>query len=281
MTTFLTRRFAIFCVVAAALGLDAPALAADSPAAAPVYKKAPPAAPALTWTGFYIGGNAGWVQERSSGTSDFLQPLGGGLFASNPKNNSLSDSSFIGGGQLGYNWQANHFLVLGAEGDWDWLNTKFSFCRQTDFQSLACVDNSRGFETLGSQADWLATARGRLGLTVPTFENVMIYGTGGLAWGSIKTTESVSCLVGGCGLSGTPLAVSPTFTQNKSGWAAGAGVEGMVTPNWSVKAEWIHVDLGTLSNTIALTGTAGPQSVVWTHDQRFDMVRFGVNYRWH
>jgi outer membrane immunogenic protein len=276
------KRIVIIWLAAAGLGVSASAFAADlSPATAPVYTKAPAAPPAWTWTGVYVGGNAGWVKEHASGTSDFLNTAIGGAFATDPQLDSPSGSSFIGGGQLGYNWQVNQYLVLGAEGDWDWLNTKYSFCRQTDIGSLACTDNSRGFETIGSQANWLATSRGRLGMTVPAFSNVMVYGTGGLAWGSIKTTESLSCLVGGCATSSLLLAASSSVTQNKTGWVAGAGVEGMLTPNWSIKAEWLHVDLGTLSNTFVTAGTVGTQSVFWSRDERFDMVRLGVNYRWH
>jgi outer membrane immunogenic protein len=275
------KRLIAICIAAIALQFGASAFAADiNPAAAPVYTKAPAPEPAWTWTGVYLGGNAGWVREHASGTSDFLQP-GGGVFASNAQLGSPANSSFIGGAQLGYNWQANRYLVLGAEGDWDWLHTKYSFCRQTDFASTACADTSRGFETLGAQTNWLATIRGRLGLTAPAFSNIMIYGTGGIAWGSIKTTEAVSCLVGGCGLSAVPLAASAAITQGKTGWTAGAGIEGMITPNWSVRAEWLHTDLGTLSNTLITIGNAGPQSAIWTRDERFDEVRFGFNYRWH
>jgi outer membrane immunogenic protein len=262
------------------VGLTAAASAADlgRPAPAPVYTKAPVVAPS-TWTGFYIGGNVGGVSEHASGTSDFLDTSPAAVgFAANPEHNSKSNTSFIGGAQLGYNWQVSH-VVLGAEGDWDWMHSKYSFCRDTDSLSVPCIDKGLGFETIGSETNWLATARGRLGVTVPNFSNVMIFGTGGAAFASVKTTEALSCLVLGCGGSSLKLAASSDVTQTKTGWTAGAGVEAMLSRNWSVKAEWLHVDLGTLNNTFATTGSLGTQSVSWSRTEQFEVFRAGVNYR--
>ena len=107
----------------------------------------------------------------------------------------------------------------------------------------------------------------------------MVYGTGGAVWGHVQTTESLSCLVGGCGSSSLKLAASSTVSQTKTGWAAGLGIEGMLDAHWSVRAEWLHVDLGNLSDTFMTVGIPGTQSVVWSRDERFDIIRAGVNYR--
>jgi outer membrane immunogenic protein len=275
-------RLIVASLIAAGLnfGFGAAASAADLPrqAPAPAYVKAP-VVPAYNWTGFYIGGNAGWVRESASGTSDFVDSgAQRSEVKTNPQSNSPSNSGFIGGGQIGYNWQVAPQFVLGAEGDWDWLNTKYNFCRQTAIFSIACVDsapNVTGFESIGSQTNWLATARARAGVT---WDRFMVYGTGGAAWGSFKTTESLSCLVDGCGASSTQLAASSSITQTKAGWVAGLGVEGMLSPNWTVKAEWLHYDFGNLSDTFATVGNPGTQSVVWSRDERFDSFRVGVNY---
>jgi outer membrane immunogenic protein len=120
--------------------------------------------------GFYIGGDLGGVLNGAPGTSDFLDtgdlpPFG---LSSNPQHNSFSKSGFFGGVQAGYNWQFNQWGVLGVEVDWDWGNTKYSFCRQTDVASLPCSDNGVGFKTIGSGIKSLATARARVGvLAVP------------------------------------------------------------------------------------------------------------------
>jgi outer membrane immunogenic protein len=236
------------------------------------------AAPTNSWTGFYIGGNAGLATGSTTGTSDFIDTsVIGTPFFSNPQAGAPSNSGFIGGAQFGYNWQVSPHFVLGTEGDWDWLQTKYSFCRQTDTFSTACTDTGFGNENIGSQANWLATARARVGATVDRF---MFYGTGGVAWGSIQTTDSLSCLVGGCGLSGLHLAASSTVTQTKAGWAAGFGAEGMLDAHWSIKFEWLHVDLGNLTDTLTTVGTGGTsQSAVWSRDERFEIFRTGVNYR--
>jgi outer membrane immunogenic protein len=265
--------------VATILGIGA-ASAADLPMKAPP----PVVAPVWNWTGFYIGGNAGWAGEKASGTSDFIDTVfaPGNTEFSNPQSNSPSGSSFTGGVQAGYNWQVAPRFVLGVEGDWDWLNTKYNFCRQADRLSTACLDappNIFGFETIASQTNWLATARARAGVT---WDRFMFYGTGGVAFGSIRTTESLSCLTDGCGGASTlKLALSSSTTQTRTGWVAGLGVEGMLNSQWSIKGEWLHYDLGSLSNTFTTVGNVGvgTQSVVWSRNERYDTVRVGLNYR--
>jgi outer membrane immunogenic protein len=260
--------------------IGTPALAADMALKAPP----PPPAPVWSWTGFYVGGNAGWVGERTSGTSDFVDTAfaPGNAEFSNPQSNAFSPSGFIGGFQAGYNWQTTKNFVLGVEGDFDWTRTSYSFCRQTDILfSVACVDapptNIDGFENIAGQTDWIATARARAGVT---WDRFFFYGTGGAAWGNIKTTESLSCATDGCGGTSTlKLVASSTTTQTKEGWAAGLGAEGMLLPNWSLKAEWLYVDLGHLTNTFSTVGNAGgTESVVWSRSEHYNIVRVGLNY---
>lgn len=83
--------------------------------------------------------------------------------------------------------------------------------------------NFDGFETIASQANWLATARTRVGVT---FDRLTIYGTGRLAWENIKTMESVSCLTGRCGNSALQLAATSTVAQVEPGWVAGLASSG-------------------------------------------------------
>jgi len=254
------------------------ASAADMPLKAP-----PPPAPAWSWTGFYLGGNVGWVGERASGTSNFIDTLGlaSPLF-SNPQSNAFNKSGAIGGFQAGYNWQAAPHFVLGVEGDFDWTHTSYSFCRQTNILSVACVDaapNNDGFESISSKTNWIATERARAGVT---WDKFLFYATGGAAWGHIETTESLSCLTDGCGESILKLAASSPVTQTKAGWTAGLGVQGMLIPNWSAKVEWLYIDLGTLTNTFSTLGSAGgTESVVWSRSEHYNIVRVGLNYRFN
>jgi outer membrane immunogenic protein len=268
-------------VIAAIALIGTPAFAADIARKMPVKAPPPPLAPVINWTGFYIGGNLGGVVEHASGTSDFLDSLGvPGIFSpSNPQNNGFRDARFLGGVQAGYNWQFDPRWLIGIEGDWDWTNTGYSFCRQTNTISLPCFDNGFGFETISSKTDWLATLRGRLGVT---WGNWLFYGTGGAAWGRVNTALSLSCLVLGCGASKTPLFASSTTSTTKAGWVAGLGAEWMLAQNWSVRAEWLHIDLGSINDTLPTVVSGGfIQTAVWSRTERFDEFRVGANYLFH
>jgi outer membrane immunogenic protein len=246
--------------VAAAAVVSAPALAADM----------------SNWSGLYVGGNIGAMFARASGTSDFTDTTP--AFSSNPQTNSFSKTGFLGGGQVGINWQFNPAWVAGMEADWDWTGKRYSFCRQTDSTSAPCSDSSDGFETISSKTDWLATARARLGVTAG---NWLFYGTGGAALGRINTSLTLNCLVNGCGANSTvALAATSTTSTVKVGWAAGLGAEVMLGGQWSARAEWLHVDLGTVSNMLPTVGSVGTvQTAVWSRVERFDEFRVGLNYR--
>lgn len=254
------------------------AFAADLPARTNTKAPPPVVQPVYDWTGFYVGGNAGWVGERASGTSNFID-TDGGLFT-NPQSNKVSSSSFIGGIQGGYNWRVANPFVLGVEGDFAWLRRSYSFCRQTDIDSANnCTDNGRGFESISGRTNWLATARGRAGVT---WANVLFYGTGGAAFGGVRTTVSLNCLVAGCGTSLIQLAGSSIATQTRTGWTAGLGIEAMIARDWSVKGEWLYVDLGSLTNTVVAVGSsASTQSAVWSRSEHYNIVRAGVNYHFN
>ncbi len=130
----------------------------DSAFAADLAVKAPSATlttQAVNWTGFYLGGNAGGVIARGSGTSNFTDTTS--TATSNPQSNLLSTGVFLGGVQAGFNWQFSPIWIAGLEADWDWTSAKDSFCRQTDPTSTACSDNGDGFETISSKTEWLAT----------------------------------------------------------------------------------------------------------------------------
>ncbi len=254
----------------------APANAADL-----MLRKAPPAAPVWSWSGFYIGANLGGVNESTSGTSDFLDPSAlPGDSLTNPQSNSFSSTALIGGGQVGYNWQAGGMWLLGVEGDWDFTHTNYSFCRQTNTNGAAC-DNSGldGFESISSNTRWLATARGRLGVTVGNF---LFYGTAGVAWGGIETTLSQNCPTG-CGSSSLPIALSSTTDTSKVGWVAGVGGEFALQGNWALRLEWLHIDLGTVSNSFStnglILGTPSVETTAWSRTERYDVIRAGIDYR--
>jgi outer membrane immunogenic protein len=276
---------AVLIAAGSSISAESVSFAADMPVKAPAYTKAPAALAAQNWSGFYIGGNVGEVQGHSTGTSDFLDGLqvGNNTFFSNPQRDSFSNMRVIGGLQGGYNWQFDPRWVVGVEADWDWTHSHYSFCRQTSVFSAACTDNNLGFENISGTTDWLATARARLGVTAGNF---LLYGTGGPAWGRVDTTLTQNCLLGGCATSPKQLFASSTGSTTRSGWAAGLGAEAALDANWSVRAEWLHIDLGTVSSALTTpTGFTGfSETTLWSHTERYDQFRVGVNYKfagWH
>ena len=167
---------------------------ADLPAKTPVML---PTAVPYTWTGFYVGLNAGYSWSRlnntlltTNGTPAYFGLPGiivviPGVNASGT--GGLDDSSFTGGLQLGYNIQSGQF-VYGIEGDINWLR------HAPSFGGAFLYSNGEGPYnlTVSSSIDWLATIRGRLGMAVGATGNTLLYVTGGLALTEIKFDENFS-----------------------------------------------------------------------------------------
>jgi outer membrane immunogenic protein len=239
-----------FALVGTLLGLTT-ANAADMPVKAqPV---APP--PAMTWTGFYIGLNGGF------GGNKFEYPISasaGGISAT--ANADITSSGFFGGGQVGYNWQFSPSWVAGIEADIDASSIKGEV-------NVSAAALGVGISaSAGSKVDYFGTVRGRLGyLVTPT---MLLYGTGGWAFG--KTTASYSVNLGGL------LTSSGSVSNNRSGWAAGGGVEYAINRWLSFKTEYMYYDLGTenLINT-TLLGAA----ITVDEKATFHTIKAGLNYR--
>jgi outer membrane immunogenic protein len=146
------------------------------------------------------------------------------------------------GGTAGYNWQTGN-VVLGIEGDLDWSNLKGTAT------STLCPNGCSTSDT------WLSTVRGRVGYS---FDRIMPYVTGGLAVGDIRASTP--------GFSGD--------SSTNAGWTVGGGVEFALPGNWTAKAEYLHVDLGSF-NCGTSCGVL-PNDNVSMHD---NIVRAGINYR--
>jgi outer membrane immunogenic protein len=238
------------------------------------YTNAPMMAPAYNWTGFYVGGNVGgqWGSADPT-TSTVFDPPGYFAASSVPAINAVgaqgvNSSSVTGGLTAGYNWQVNH-AVLGLEGDINYFGVKGSATGSAVYPCCAPT----GF-TVSSQvsADWLATIRGRIGfLAAPTW---LLYATGGAAIAEVK---------GNFNFTDTFAAAteSAAFRDTRLGWTAGVGTEYAVGGGWSLKAEYLYVDLGRSTVTSTnLLGGAFPTNV-FTHsvDLKSNIVRVGVNYK--
>ncbi|MBI2716683.1 MAG: porin family protein [Rhizobiales bacterium] len=144
-------------------------------------------------------------------------------------NSSISPSGLEGGLQAGYNWQSGQF-VFGGE---------------TDIQVTGADDTFAPYKFANP---WFGTLRGRAGYAM---NNILFYGTFGLAYGQIKGTFA--------GLD---------ESKTHAGWAGGLGMEVGFTPNWSAKIEYLYMDLS--NRAYSITGT--------TNGFETNMVRFGINY---
>ncbi len=264
------KKFLIAGVAVAAF-YGAPALAADMAVKAPP----PPPAPVYSWSGWYIGGNAGWVGSEGDITNTGTDTAGSGLGTALadgiiPASLSLRNSEFLGGAQIGYNWQVAN-LVYGLEGDVDGAGSR----RTVAFGNHTGLLNPTDMSYFGNGLDWLGTFRGRIGVTwSPSF---LLYATGGLAFGQTTFGTSISCTT--CT---TNPASEPTTTNQSAktsvGWTAGGGVEWMFTPRWSLKAEYLYADLGHNSSTIIFTYGANISTMTSTAHETENIVRGGINY---
>jgi outer membrane immunogenic protein len=289
-------------LVTALLGLSLGSATAADLAARP-YTKAPAMAePAYNWTGWYVGANAGYAWSNnslnSSATAGPCDPAAGGGCTATPNYSTLSaigstfsvalkTSGFIGGGQVGYNWQSANF-VAGLEADIQGLAdgkksvTFASVVPSPAFPTFPLTQTT----TVSRSLDYLGTVRGRVGfLAAPSF---LIYGTGGLAYGGENTSTSITQGCTGCVFLGGNPNTTGSFSSTRFGYAVGAGVEWMFARSWSAKFEYLYYDLGTATNTLqqlrALNGVGAIGALFMSStavtSTRFsgDIVRVGVNY---
>src|SRR5262252_3522223 len=257
--------FSSLAVAGLTVGFTAAASAADlgRPAPAPVYTKAPLAAAPFSWTGFYAGVNAGYgwgtadADYTSPGPPNGFIPVDQ-VATSAQGSADLKPKGFIGGAQAGYNWQVAPSWVLGVETDFQAFALKQSF----DGTFTTPVAGPQITHT-SIQTDWLYTLRGRAGFAI---DRLLVYGTGGLAVADIKFAQS----------NAYPLFGAPAFNDSfslsttKAGWVAGAGAEYAITRNWTAKAEYLYVDLGSISGASTTRGYLNP-GVPVTHSHETDL----------
>jgi outer membrane immunogenic protein len=235
------------------------ALAADLPVKAPPV----PAVQAVSWTGLYVGGHAGYAWGRSDGDLTF-DPGTGPIVVFDPSHRQIDADGWLAGGQIGFNYQFNS-LVVGLEADASWTNLK----GRGSFNTIPGDVNW----TIENRLDWFGTVRGRAGVAV---NNFLLYGTAGVAFGQTRADQVVTNIIPCCLVT----AVSST-NENHIGWAAGAGAEWMYSRNWSLKAEYLYVDLGSADYRFIGTTFIGTPHTTdsFPADLTFHTVRVGVNYR--
>ena len=253
------------------LGAQAADLPTRKEAPAPVFVPPP-----FTWTGFYVGLNAGGIWSSGSRSVTLFAPASE-VFLNNSFPGGLGSGTggFIGGGQAGYNWQTGAF-VLGVETDFQ--GTTLSRSRNIIGPSfLLPATSASDFFTLHSKAslDWLGTTRARLGFVATPDNRLLIYATGGVAYAGGSTNFSFFDNTGAF-WSGNP-------SSSRVGWTIGGGVEYALYNNWTIRGEYLYADLGksnftSVGNAIAATefpGVYGSGHINWNAS----IFRAAVNYK--
>jgi outer membrane immunogenic protein len=254
--------------------LASPVMAADMPVKTSLP---PPAAPVFRWTGVYFGLNAGWLAADNSMVNQ-ATPTGieeDGLAALATGDFSLGNKGgFTGGAEIGYNYQFNNW-VAGIEADIQGI------AGQAVNGSITSTSGTLSSTLTGSMdTRWLGTLRGRLGF-LPT-QALLVYGTGGLAYGDVAADTSLSQSDTN-GFTGS--GVGNAFNEILYGWTAGGGVEWMFTQNWTFKVEYLHYDLGSASfnwlaqDTAINVGAIYQNETTSIHNQG-NILRVGLNCLW-
>ena len=245
------------------VAMAAPALAADLPAR--VYKTPTMTAVVYDWSGLYLGGNGGWGSSHNCwGITNNLLAPGAPVGPVNPTaaEGCSTGSGAMGGGQVGYRWQASSY-VFGVEVQGDWASLKGS-----SFSLFSPPTNVNA-----STINGLGLFTGQVGYAI---DNVLFYVKGGGA----LTSDRYFGLVARGG------AAYDQAGEQRWGGAAGAGFEYGFAQNWSAALEYDHVFKGTHSvnlyapGTLGLPATGGGLSRTDNIGQNVDMVTVRVNYRW-
>ncbi len=279
------------CIIAIAGLIGTPAFAAD------MAVKAPPPAPAPvpTWTGFYVGGNIGASFGRAK-TDYNVAPVAvttveAGTSIPGPTfttpgfagSNTESPDGFMGGGQIGYNWQYSPLIVVGLEADFQGALERDSITLTNSFGSITGLTGT-AVTQYEAKIDWFGTARVRVGYVWGNGA-VMSYVTGGLAYGRVGV-DGTSTVSGVLVIPTNTFSATHTVghSQVNTGWTVGYGTEGkLLIPGWTYKIEYLYVDLGSLDDTDAVaevSGASGGQ--IFTHTHFTDgILRAGLNYQFH
>ena len=241
-------------------GAAGTATATAMPVKAPPLKAAPGAP--WTWSGFYIGGHAGYGWGHDPFFLDNRDLTEDVIFA-----DGIGSNGFVGGLQAGANWQTGAWLG-GLEVDLSGTDIRGSASGTVPIT----VPGITGTDTvtMSDKFDLLGSARVRLGRLF--WPDVLLYGTGGLAWTRMRqTTDTAEIITAG----GTSFISSSTVVNWEFGWTAGVGVEARLwNSNWLGRIEYLHYDFGNSGNNFDPTGVTFSSGHLTT-----DVVRAGLSYK--
>jgi outer membrane immunogenic protein len=239
------------------------------------------------WTGGYIGANIGYSWGHSSDFGTFVSPAGPTLATSATK---FDMNGVIGGGQVGYNMQAGNWLwgwemdIQGTDQKGD-ANSRFicpAFVCQFGNPATNVLPGTGPATplpvvatTFNQRLDWFGTVRGRLGTLVAP--NVLLYATGGLAFGRVDTSGTITGQ--NFVLPGLPTSRAFESHSTRPGWTAGGGAEWRFLEHWSAKIEYLYVDL--MNDKVSAAGPVNfiPVNLVVNSHVTDNILRIGANYK--
>ncbi len=246
------------------MALASAAFAADLPNTKAEAPYIPPPPPEFSWTGFYIGGNAG-LSGGDFNKNNFLSYYEISESYTDDYGHSATSRGFSGGGQIGYNyqWPATNFVV-GLEADFQGSTLTGTYFNATIGDGSGPVAGVKG----QSQVDWWGTVRGRLGYA---FGNILPYATGGFAYGRVDNSFDAWA---------DSSTYSYSYGGTQTGWTAGAGVEYALTHNLTLKVEYLYTQLGGLDRYNSWTCDVDHScSASDSTKTTFSTVRAGLNWK--
>jgi outer membrane immunogenic protein len=216
----------------------------------------------FNWTGFYVGGNAGYGTADISIADAYVLDEPSAQDYADGFNGNADTKGGVFGAQVGYNHQFSNDVVLGGEVDLMWSGVTGSY---TGYETgsgdyVADVD---------IDVQWMTTARMRLGYA---FDRFMVYGTGGVAVIGAKAH-----------LHRNDRQESANAHQTHVGWVAGVGAEYAIADNWTLRAEYLHLDAPDktyrFEGIISELSSSDQQVIEAQGGGKIDYVRVGLNYR--
>jgi len=203
----------------------------------------------FTWTGLYSGFHVGYGWGNTRGRVDALNL--------NDVPNMPKPNGWFAGTSVGYNWQMSN-IVLGVEAD-------FSYGKVKGSSTIFNIPNV-GSVGATSNLDYFFTVRGRLGFAMDRF---LVYGTGGFAYGHNNATVNLTAANG--------VGVRIFDDNGHTGWTAGGGLEYAVTNDWSIKGEYLYMDLGRKNYHFI----QGAPNLAANLGLRVHTAKIGLNYKFN
>lgn len=255
-------------LLAPAMGLILAAFSAGSSAQAQEFSP---------WTGFYAGVHGGYHWGGGDSSLSLLPSAaawGSADYLPFQRNYDSSPDGAVGGAQLGFNWRAGTFIV-GIEADLSYLNADGKGTYTADVVDGGSSGTYRGQSR--QEIDWLGTLRARIGVTPFADPRLLVYFTGGLAYGRVETSHSLEAIVPtGANFGGSD-------TSWEVGGTVGGGIEWAIGPGWTLKAEYLYYDLGDRNvRGRAINMVPTPPAEFGTnvnYDLNGHIARIGINYQ--